>query len=240
MPPSSVLFFLPFKMISTSDSMYSEYIAYKQDRVAEFEQEMEPYRTQIAALNKIIADEAAKEPVQAWKRKTTAPVVKRESQASLDAKASIDEIQSKLDVLVAKATKHRTAIADLEKTLAENQEFREWSENLRLPISQRRNLPIPAVVARQTQREAEERAESMTNGEWVSLTLDHRSPKGKSAREAFYIKMDSPDEFGVVIDTPKKVVEETIVEMPIVQEPVEQVKRRRAWWYTKYNIPLEA
>ena len=88
------------------------------------------------------------------------------------------------------------------------------------------------------QREAEERAESMLHDDWASLTLDHRSPKGKEAREAFYLTMSVPDETSVVVDIPSEVpnVQEIVVDMP--EEP--KLRTKLPWWYAKYKVPLSA
>lgn len=220
--------------------VYFSYIDMKTEQLADAEAEIAPLQESMAEQNKIVAEEATKTTKQAWKRNAVATGPKVESMISLQAKAKIHELEAKLVPLELKASKIRAFLEDLQKTLEENIEFSVWSENLKLPRAERADLPKPARILRQEKREAEEREESMAEGEWVSLTLDHRSPKGKAAREAFYVNMNAPDEFGVVIDTPteKPVAQETVVEIPVHIPEGPKYKSKLPWWYAKYNVPL--
>lgn len=237
---------LPFilsTMISYNDptsEMLHDYLELKQERLASIEEKLAPFKAKIDEQNKIIADELAKVPAQAWKRKNVADVPKKESQVSIDAKELLVDLMAKSTKLESDADKLKTAIDELLTTIDENEEFCAWSENLKLPRKQRQDLPVPARIKRMVQREVEEREESIARGEWLALTLDHNSQKGKEARTKFYKQMDSQGEFDVVIDkqveTPK--VEEVVIE--VAGDTYVQPKQKLPWWYKKYNISLEA
>jgi len=223
-----------------TSEMLHDYLELKQERLASIEEKLAPFKVKIDEQNKIIADELAKVPAQAWKRKNVAAAPKIESQASIDAKERLVDLMAKSTKLENDAEKLKAAIDELLKTIEDNEEFCAWSQNLNLPRNARQNLPIPSRIKRMEQREQEERQESIARGEWVALTLDHNSQKGKEARTKFYMQMDSQGEFDVVIDkqveTPK--AEEVVIE--VAAETYVQPKQKLPWWYKKYNISLEA
>jgi len=202
------------------------------ERLAEVERQKEPLKKEAELQKKIIADEEARLLVQkttnAWKRKGAPVVSQKESVNVSEARVALMAIETKLLALESNAAKQRAQIEDIETTIADNEEFRYWSEAMQLNLSQ----PLthkPALLVKFEKREAEELADKLAKtDDWARLPLDHQSAEGKAKRDAFY-------------DVGKEVVE--VVETPFVEEVEEEeepvYRKKLPWWYAKYNIPVD-
>ena len=189
-------------------------------------QESSSLQEQIADLKKIIAEEDKKAGTQAWKRKAAGTVMSKDTQTATEAKASIGVLQNSIFHFEERLKSLKSSLSIIETAVAEDEEMDAWCLNLKLPFAERENLPEPARIRRAQEKENEERAESQARGEWVSLTLNHRSEKGRAALARFYARMEQ--ESGSVITEvtqPRPVVVEA-VEI----EPLPMPKRRQAWW----------
>lgn len=217
------------------NDVYFEYISMKNQQLEELESQMAPIRAEVEIANKALAEEASKSKTQAWKRKEP---LKIETEASKEAKSRLSENTARLGTFEEKAKALKSCINEIQKIVDENEEYYAWAQNLKLPLSQRQNLPYPVRIQRQDAREALEREESMKQEEWASLTLDHQSPKGKDARDRFLIGLNNPGDIGVVIDKPVEEKVESVVVTPLPETPT--LRTKLPWWYKKYNIPLTA
>ena len=207
----------------------------KNHQLEELELQMAPIRAEVDMVNKILAEEATKLKTQAWKRKEP---LKIETEANKEAKSRLSDNTARLGTFEEKVKALKSCINEIQKIVDENEEYYTWAQNLKLPSSQRQDLPYPARIRRQDAREALEREESMKQEEWASLTLDHQSPKGKEARDRFLITLHNPEDNGIVIDKPVEEKVEPVVVTPLPETPV--VRTKLPWWYKKYNISLTA
>lgn len=225
-------------------SLFSEFCLRAKERLAEIQVRIDPIQKQVDELNKIIADEAAKllalKTTNSWKR--TVATSNKESDISLNAKDKLAGLENELSILKDRSKKQRDHVSELETTIAENEEFRVWSN---MVPSERKHSPKPALLVKFMKRESEELAERIKKGDMVSITLDHISPKGQERRELFYKRHASNGEYD---DSYSQYAgEEYANEAQTQAQGYEQaqeeddyyyVPKKLPWWYAKYNIPL--
>lgn len=203
-----------------------EKIEQKTEELATIDQELSTMMEQVAEQKKIVAEEETKANKQAWKRRA-AELISKESKESTDAKKLIGQLQSNMYYLEEKAKALRSMLLEIQRLIDDDKEMEEWSKNLALPRKERRELPYPARIKRMIKREEEERLESQARGEWVSLTLDHRSARGQEARNRFYARMDGES---CHMSVATEIIKPESVSITVVEEQAPVPKRKSAWW----------